>query len=159
MESGLPSTGRGYWVFYSAPKPIAVDVPSEATETVEDGKWMLFYPREEMDARWREACENVRAGRFGVVSLMKASTFKENPRSSDPSKGVIVLYTPETSKNILMETGRRIMEAMNYQVTMYFKTNSQTFTGTAATGQSKNHTFYIRPEIRYQDIFAEEEFP
>ena len=132
-------------MFYSAPNPSVTGEPVQATEAVEDGKWMLFYPQEEMDARWQEACENVRAGRFGVVSRIKASTFQEDPRSSDHTKGVIVLYTPETSKDIVMESGRRIMEAMNYQVTMYFKTNLQTAMGTAATGQSKNHTFYIRP--------------
>ena len=91
--------------------------------------------------------------------MTKASTFRENPRSSDHSKGVIILYTPDASKDAIMESGRRIMEVMGYEVTMYFKTWKQTLEGTAATGRSKNHTFYIRPQLRYQDVFADESFP
>ena len=121
------------------------DEPTENTELVDNGKWMLFYPKSEMDARWQEAIENMHAGRFGVVRIMKASTFMDNPRSSDSSKGVIILYTSKTSKDLVMESGRLIMEIMRYKATIYFKTNEQTMGGTIATGQVKNHTLYIRP--------------
>ena len=148
-EGGLPSTGTGYWVYSHHPdfsSQYVQEEPMETTDVVDDGKWMLFYPKSDMDARWQEACENMRAGQFGVVRMMKASTFLENPRSSDHDKGVIILYTPRTSTEVVMESGRRIMKIMQYNVTMYFKTNIQTRGGTAATGQQRNHTLYIRPQ-------------
>ena len=156
---GLPSTGTGWWVFDFHPNPTPIDEPVDTMEIVDSGKWMLFYPKSDMDAKWQEACEHMRNGRFGVVQHMKVSTFRENPRSSDHNKGVIILYTPRANKEVVMESGRRIMEIMEYDVTMYFKTNEQTHAGTAATGQSINHTLYLRPQIRYQDVFADESFP
>ena len=145
LPQGNPSTAGGQWVFYYHPDQTIRDEPTENTELVDSGKWMLFYPKSEMDARWQEAIENMHAGRFGVVRAMKASTFKDNPRSSDSSKGVIILYTSKTSKDLVMESGRLIMEIMRYEATIYFKTNEQTRGGTIATGQVKNHTLYIRP--------------
>ena len=157
-DEGIPSTGADYWVFYRHPNPSIAEKPAETDDVVDDGKWMLFYPKSEMDARWTEACENMLASRFGIARTMKASTFRENPRSSDPNKGVIIIYTPRANKDVVMETGRLVMETMQYDTTMYFKTNMQTMTGTAATGQSTNHTLYLRPQFRYQDVFGDE-FP
>ena len=157
-QKGLPSAGTDYWVYADRVNPELVDEPADGPNVVEDGKWMLFYPKAEMDARWLEACEHMQAGRFGIVESMKASTFKENPRSSDHGKGVIIIYTPQIHKDMLMETGRLIMNAMQYGVTMYFKTNEQTHVGTRATGVQKNHTFYLRPqvqEIREEDVLAD----
>ena len=132
-------------MFSSHPDQTIRDEPTENTELVDSGKWMVFYPRSEMDARWQEAIENMHAGRFGVVRVMKASTFMDDPRSSDNSKGVIILYTEKTFKDLVMESGRLIMEIMRYEATIYFKTDEQTARGTIATGQVKNHTLYIRP--------------
>ena len=154
----VPSTGTDYWVYFHHPNPSIAEKPAETDDVVEDGKWMLFYPKSEMDARWKQACESLLASRFGIVRMMKASTFRENPRASDPDKGVIILYTPKVNKDVLMETGRLIMETMQYHVTMYFKTNVQTRGGTAATGQLTNHTLYLRSQLRYQDVFSDE-FP
>ena len=157
-DDGIPSAGTDYWVYFHHPNPSIVEKPAETDDVVEDGKWMLFYPKSELDARWKEACESVLASRFGVVRMMKVSTFLENPRSSDPDKGVIILDTPRANKDVVMETGRLIMETMQYHVTMYFKTNVQTRGGTAATGQLTNHTLYLRSQLRYQDVFSDE-FP
>ena len=105
-------------MYSSHPDQTIRDEPTENTELVDSGKWMLFYPRSEMDARWQEAIKNMHAGRFGIVRLMKASTFMDNPRSSDSSKGVIILYTHKTSKDLVMESGRLIMEIMRYEATI-----------------------------------------
>ena len=148
-EEGLPSTVEDYWVYAYHPNPTFSENHLPTTDVIDHGKWMLFYPKEDMDARWQEARENMCASRFGIVESMKASTFRENPRSSDHSKGVIILYTPDASKEAIR----------GYSVTMFFKTWKQTLDGTAATGRSKNHTFYIRPQLRYQDVFADESFP
>ena len=85
LPHGSPSTAGGHWVYSCHPDQTLRDEPTENTELVDSGKWMLFYPRSEMDARWKEAIKNMHAGRFGIVRLMKASTFMDNPRSSDSS--------------------------------------------------------------------------
>ena len=170
----LPSTGLGHWVYYpdsvARPTPTkrqleddperpTVVRPKQAPPEVPFGKWMLFYPKADMDRRWLEACECFEAGKFGIVDFMKASTFVENPRSSNPNNGVIILYTRPSSETKVMDTGMAVMEAMAYDRTMYFKTDRQTRLGTAATGRFKNHTFALcpTPKINYADAFKFEE--
>jgi hypothetical protein len=172
----LPSTGRGDWVYYplSATRPTptkrhleddlerpTVVRPKQAPPEVPFGKWMLFYPKSDMDRRWLKACECLEAGKFGIVDFMKASTFVENPRSSNPNNGVIILYTKPSSQTKVMDTGMAVMEAMAYDRRMYFKTDRQTRLGTAATGRSKNHTFALCPTppkiTNYADAFKFEE--
>lgn len=48
------------------------------------GKWMMFYPRDRIDAAWRVAKQAyaTRAGGWADVASMKVSTALENPRAS-----------------------------------------------------------------------------
>jgi hypothetical protein len=130
-----PSTSPEYWVYYRG--------VNNSNYGMSHGKWMLFYPIEELDDRWVDARNHYDANRFGEVCSMKVSTLRPNPRSSDPSKGVIILFTPEMSEQELKLTGRAIMKAMGYKQKMFYKTNEQTRGGTKATGQANNHTYSI----------------
>ena len=53
-EENLPSTGTDYWVYSIHPEFESRYVQKEHIETidsVEDGKWMLFYPQSDMDVQ------------------------------------------------------------------------------------------------------------
>ena len=110
-----------------------------------------FYQKVDMDARWLEACEHLQFGAFGVVNEMKASAFGHNFSSSKP-KGVIVLYIQKAKRDVIMETGRLIMDAMQYDDTMFYNTNRQTrddyeaFERREDSRQLKKHTLQIHPE-------------
>lgn len=141
--SSKPSTSPDFWV-YSNHSKMKFDNQGRLDQ---EGKWMLFYPKEELDHRWEVACELFSANRFGDVTHMKVSTFRPNPRASNSSQGVIILYTPSLAEQEQKRTGYAIMNAMQYFQSMYYKTDLQTRSGTSATGQTKNYTYVIDPII------------
>ena len=148
-----PSTSQDFWVYYNHTDESKWTFDAQG-RLDREGKWMLFYPKEELDSRWEEACNHFAADRFGEVADMKVSTFRPNPRASDPNWGVIVLYTPHLTEQKQKATGYAIMNAMGYQEKMYYKTDDQTSAGTSATGQIRNHTYCIAPRFTVPDVFA-----
>ena len=112
-------------------------------ENSEEGKWMMLFPRNLINKRWKHAKTLYRKGKLPGVESMKCSTAKKNDRSSDMSTGVIIFYCGGYEE-WLMKIGRNILKQLPYhQRYMYFKTNVQTHQGTIATGSKKNHTYKI----------------
>jgi hypothetical protein len=109
-----PSTSRDFWVYYDG-----IDESKHSVNS--DGKWMLFYPKEELDERWVDACNHFDAGHFQRVCAMKVSTLRRNPRAPDPKKGVIILHTPRMSDEEQKKTGYAIMSAMGYAEKMFLQ--------------------------------------
>jgi hypothetical protein len=110
-----------YWVY-------ALEDNRAATFPNLDGKWMMFFPMSEMDARWTEACQLYRSGRLFGVNSMKASTAKQNPmpeRLHGPNEGIIIFYCgPCEDQANVMAYGRNILNNMHYpRETFYFKSD------------------------------------
>ena len=94
-----------------------------------DGKWMMFFPMSEMDARWHEACQLYRAGRLLGVNSMKASTAKQNPfpqRLHAHDEGIIIFYCgPSEDRQNVMEYGRNILNNMRYDRAQFYYKSDQ----------------------------------
>jgi len=106
------------------------------------GKWMLFFSKPVLDDQWKLAVNTFNDLEF--VEMIKCSTAKPNPRSSDKSKGVIIFYCSMEDTENIMNTGKKILEIFNYdQEYIYFKTGDQTEVGTFATGSRKNFTYKL----------------
>ena len=108
---------NSYWV-YALEQHIAQRFPNQ------DGKWMMFFPMSEMDARWNEACQLYRSGRLYGVNSMKASTAQQNPmpeRLHGYDEGIIIFYCgPSEDEQNVMEYGRNILNNMNYSRDDFF---------------------------------------
>jgi hypothetical protein len=121
-----------------------------------EGKWMLFYKKYQVDAAWERAMHSYATGLIEGVQGMKVSTAKPNPRASNPDDAVIIFYCgSEDDEAGTKEIGRRILRAMQYQAEgmftptgrpsscIFWKSESQTMSGTLATGQRRNCTFRL----------------
>lgn len=56
------------------------------------GKWMMFFPKTELDSKWLEACDSFRKGKLTGIYQMKVSTFYKNKRASKNSDGVLIFF-------------------------------------------------------------------
>ena len=91
-----------------------------------DGKWMMFFPIGEVDARWAEACGLYRSGKLKGINSMKVSTSKPNSQKIyDEGEAIIIFYCgPSEDKVNVMEYGRNILSYMNYpRDTFYYKSD------------------------------------
>lgn len=126
-SSIAPSSADTYWLLYGKHGDI-------------HGKWMLFYDKSRIDAEWKKIKQLYDESKLGNVISMKCSGAKENPRSSDKNTHVIIIYCADDNGEI-MNTGRRIIENLvDYSnAYIYYKSNSQSKEGVAASGQPVNH--------------------
>ena len=134
-----------YWIYKSNTKH------NSANTNV--GKWMLFYPKDEINDKWDVAKQLYRDGvSTGVVS-MKCSTARPNPRASNPDSSIIIFYSDDSSnEELTMNIGRDICKSMAYseQPFMYYKTDEQTSIGTRATGSRRNYKYRLHT-VEQQD--------
>ncbi len=109
-----------------------------------DGKWMLFFHRNQIDSEWKKYTKLWEESKLPGVLSMKVSTALDNPRASNKEDHVLILYCAGDENNI-MTTGQNIVSHLeNYKTPyIYYKSNIQTHEGTRATGQTKNYTFRI----------------
>lgn len=125
------------------------------------GKWMLFYRNDDLDDKWELIKQLFRSDKLSGVISMKCSTAKENPRSSDNSSGVIILYCNNSDdEKKIMEIGQRIVNEMKYceydQNFLYYKTDLQTSLGTRATGQKKNWLYRLSVTKKEKFVFRDD---
>ncbi len=122
---------------------------SEGTKLFEGedvGKWMLFYNKRDLNDKWLFAKTLYRENKLIGVEAMKCSTNYDNPTSSNPENGVIILYCSESSnKDKIINTGEVILDMFNYKDSqyIYYKTNLQTYQGNRMSGSKKNHTYKL----------------
>lgn len=113
----------------------------------DDGKWMMFIPKERLDEVWQRAQDFYLVGKLTGISRMKVSTAKDNPRASDDSTGVIIFYCgPSDDEEIVLEYGRNLLRLIPYTSPngyMYYKSDAQTSAGTRATGCTKNSLYKL----------------
>jgi hypothetical protein len=79
-------TDEVYWVY--ARRRGRVDPPTERS-----GKWLVFVKRGEANALWDAIARATTERRLGPSA--KCGTAKPNPNSTDQSKTVICVYTPD----------------------------------------------------------------
>lgn len=135
MAGVIPSeTTTQFWIFVGRSK----------SNRIVDGKWMLFFPKTDLDAKWQRLQELYHGGELMGVECMKVSTQKLNPRASNTKDGVVILYCSNSAdEDHIISTGNRIQKAIAYDNDMYYKTDIQTLKGTHATGSRNNYTYKI----------------
>jgi hypothetical protein len=144
----LPSqTHDNFWVS-ALDRNITAQFPNQ------DGKWMMFFPMSEMDARWTEASQLYYSGRLTGVNSMKASTAKQNPmpeRLHGPDEGIIIFYCgPSEDEANVMEYGRNILNNMHYpRDTFYYKSDKPHLID---WGKQYRHMYYINTIQHYSGI-------
>lgn len=113
-------------------------------ESVNTGKWMLFYKKEKLSKKWKKAIKLYRDNKLEGVISMKCSTNYNDTRASDHSVGVIILYCNNSEKeDEIMKYGKNIKTLFKYKKNMAYKTDLQTLKGTRATGAKKNWTYRL----------------
>jgi len=111
------------------------------------GKWMLFYPKNVMNEKWKLAVDLYRNSNklSGVVS-MKCSTKCDNSRATNKKDGIIIFYcnNSEDEQNI-KKIGEKILDDMDYKnnTMIFYKTDLQTQEGTRATGSQINYSYRL----------------
>ena len=125
----------------------------EGTESVDTGKWMLFYDKSLMNEVWILAKKLYRENKLVGVKSMKCSTAYKNPRAAQKDTGIIILYCNNSSnEETIKDIGQKIIEMFDYKEerNIYYKTDLQTHDGTIATGSKKNHTYKLSNTL-YKD--------
>lgn len=120
----------------------------ETMDSIEMGKWMMFIKKSELDQVWKTCCNLYDEGKLTGIKCMKCSTNYKNPRSSDDSSGVIIIYCgPASDECKMLEYGKNLLKYIPYYNSygiMAYKSDIQTICGTRKTGQTKNHLYKIR---------------
>ncbi|KAF9936474.1 hypothetical protein BGZ67_002335 [Mortierella alpina] len=127
-------TVADYWVWAeSTSKPLVSGLRT--------GKWMLFYDKSILDAKWAAVKELVEHDQLG--GLAKCSTAMENPNAMSSKTGVIIIYTSDyDNQEEVYDVAVKLQLALEYNKPMYYKTDDQTRAGMyAKNGSKKNHLY------------------
>lgn len=129
----------------------------------ESGKWMLFYPVSEIDEKWEMAKDLFDSGELTCVRGLKVSTAVDNPRSSDTTTAVLIMYCgPWTDEQLMRKIGRNLALKTKYESDtgcMMYKTDDQTRGGTRATGQTLNHVYQMHVPRRPTEKTTSSDMP
>jgi hypothetical protein len=116
----LPSqVNTHYWIY-------SVDPYMMRTYPYIDGKWVMFFSKEELDERWKEAKFLYKTGRLIGVNSMKVSTQVYNPYAVNKYRnGVIIFYCgPSEDKRHIMKCGRNLLKQIYYNDSiLYYKSD------------------------------------
>ncbi|KAG0202340.1 hypothetical protein BGX28_005128 [Mortierella sp. GBA30] len=123
-----------YWLWARAPS-------KNLTGSPRSGKWMLFYDKSLLDEKWAAVKGLVEQDLLGGGA--KCSTAKENPNATSSKTGVIIVYTSDyLDQEEVYRVATVLHEKLEYNRTMYYKTDEQTYAGAYAKhGSKKNHIY------------------
>jgi hypothetical protein len=152
----LPSTGHDCWLEYpwgeigafDSLQDLYDDESGEQQNYEKSGKWMLYYPLEELDCKWQEACEQFESRKLLHVHHLRIGTCKTNPLAP-PDKRVLVLFIDSNDPLTIIEAGLSIVKTMKYFTCCFYKTNLQT--KQSRQQGAKKFLYYIRPECHNAD--------
>ena len=145
----MPSTGQDCWLEYPWGEVGALrsmqDLGEDAacTDYTHSGKWLLYFPMEQADAKWKEGCEHFEAGDFLHVHHIRIGTWKENLRAP-PGKRCMVLFVDSSDPLTILRAGLSIVKNMKYKSCCFYKTNQQS--KESQDPAAKKFLYYIRPE-------------
>lgn len=122
LSSQRPSqVSEAYWLY-------AIRVTSRYPEaTPRSDKWLLFIPNDNLDMAWEKVKQATEAGKLGADS--KVSTAKPNPNAVDPSKGVICVYTYDSSDKGDVMRIREELRKLGFVAKIPYKTDEATIGG------------------------------
>jgi hypothetical protein len=133
-EGVVPTrTTQMYW--------IVEDAPSVEPHAVDDelaGKWLVFLPKEEVDALWRRVRDATAAGELGISA--KVSTSKPNPDARD-DRYVVYVYTADWRDEPEVMRVREALRALGVEDRIGYKRNLETFRGEYSK-KGKRVTYY-----------------
>jgi hypothetical protein len=132
-EHELPSQVTDkHWVY--ARRTGEMSMPSNS------GKWMLFYDKSVIDDKWLQVKDLLEQGKLGDSA--KCSTAMPNSNASGPKKVIIVYTADYTDTKDVYRVAKTLHKKLQYEETMYYKTDEQTHAGLYATsGSRKNHMY------------------
>jgi len=121
-----------YWVYHGD--------QSDLVDTIDIGKWMLFYTKTKIDSKWRELCDLFDNNKLSGVLLLKCSTSR--PTSNNNDSYVIILYCNNSSnKKEILNIGNNLIPYIqdHPKKKIYYKTDTQTRMGVL----SVNYTYSL----------------
>ena len=89
-----------------------------------DGKYVMFFPKDEIDERWKDVNILYKTGKLIGINSMKVSTQKKNHEGINKYKnGVIIFYCgPSEDKRNVLEYGRNLLKNIYYNDSiLYYK--------------------------------------
>ena len=114
----LPSKiNTHYWIH-------CIDPKIEKKFPYVDGKFVMFFPKDEIDERWKDVNILYKKGKLIGINSMKVSTQKKNHEGINKYKnGVIIFYCgPSENKQLVLEYGRNLLKYIYYNdSTLYYK--------------------------------------
>jgi hypothetical protein len=119
--------------------------------TIQDsfvGKWMLFVLNNDMDNIWDIIKNETENGNLGISS--KIATMKNNPNTLNNSYKVICVYTYDYSdKDNVEKIGKKLIELLNLNKPIYYKTDQQTIENNYRIKGSKKASLYrLKPDLK-----------
>ncbi|KAI1289094.1 hypothetical protein EDD11_009436 [Mortierella claussenii] len=138
IPTSIPTqTVDEYWLWATSPS-------KNFTSSPRTGKWMLFYDKSVLDEKWATVKTLVEQDLLGHAA--KCSTGKENPTATSAKSGVIIVYTSDClDQEDVYRVAATLHEKMEYNRTMYYKTDEQTIAGAYAKNGSKINHIYRFP--------------
>ncbi|KAF9179242.1 hypothetical protein BGZ50_007132 [Haplosporangium sp. Z 11] len=136
FRNSIPSqTVDEYWLWAESPSN------KDFMDSSRTGKWMLFYDKSVLDEKWAAVKRLLEQELLGDSA--KCSTAKENPNSTNPDLGVIIVYTNDyLDQEDVYRIAAVLHEKMEYNRTMYYKTDEQTLAGEYSKyGSQKTHIY------------------
>lgn len=146
QSKGAPLSGKKKELVERLSEITEKEIDEHNEAIPEYGKWMLFYPKNEMEIMWEKIQRLYEKDElYGVHSMKCSSGRKKNPRASNDEDGVIILYTTIDTEENIKRIGTNILNKTKYSLNerIFYKTDKQTHSGTKATGNIKNSTFSI----------------
>ncbi|KAI9237777.1 MAG: hypothetical protein BYD32DRAFT_290368 [Podila humilis] len=138
ITTSVPTqTVDNYWLWSKSPSKNFVGGPRT-------GKWVLFYDNSVLDEKWTAVKTLVEQDLLG--GLAKCSTAKDNPNATSTKSGVIIVYTSDyLDQEDVYRIAVILHEKMEYNKTMYYKTDAQTHAGAYRKNGSKVNHIYRYP--------------
>ncbi len=133
-EGVVPTkTTQMYWIVEDAPSALPNAVDDELA-----GKWLVFLPKDEVDAVWRRVRDATAAGELGISA--KVSTAKPNPDARD-DRYVVYVYTADWRDEAEVMRVREALRALGVADRIGYKRNLETFRGEYSK-KGKRVTYY-----------------
>ena len=135
------NTVDSYWVFHGY-----------FQEPIPDcGKWMLFYPSNQLDYKWKQYCELWDTGNLPGIIGMKCSTALEKPNRFYSTDGVIILYCSySTVQDYILRIGRALLPYLeDYSFpNIFYKSDIQTMNGKV----KKNYLYHLPTAFSQRNV-------
>jgi hypothetical protein len=134
-----PSENTTDYFLYAERSQAATQYPEH---TERGGKWLIFVPKDEIDAVWEKVAVATREGKLG--SRSKVSTNRPNPRTIDSGVGVICVYTYDWEDKEDVMTIREALRGIGITQKLPYKADEDTHAGRyQVTGHTRISKYFV----------------